>query len=106
MAWSLFIHDDLPPLPGRSASAPLGHPLVDGQVHGGIPPLPPIEAERIDRQGKVAKVVRHAADQVPGSRRRMLRDRALLVEVADSSDEVLELLSELKALGVDVERKG
>jgi hypothetical protein len=105
MAWSVLTHGDLPPLPGRPLSAPLDHRLADGHVPS-APPLPPIEAERIARQREIARVARHAAERVQDRRRRqMLADRALLVEVADSSDRVLELLAELEGLGVKVERR-
>jgi hypothetical protein len=102
--WSIFSHDDLPPAPGRRAAPPTGQ-FPDGQVPR-APELPPIEAERISRQREIARVVRHIAERVEDRRRRqMLTDRALLVEVADSSDRVLELLAELEGLGVKVERR-
>ena len=103
--WSIFTHADLPPLSGRPPSAPLREPLPDGLVPG-VPPLPTIEAERIDRQRKVAARIRGVLGQVDGNQRRqMLADRALLIETADSADEVLVLLDEVERLGVKVRRR-
>ncbi|MEK6271475.1 MAG: hypothetical protein AABM42_02355 [Actinomycetota bacterium] len=102
--WSIFTHADLPPLPGHRPGPPAGR-FPDGQVPR-APELPPIEAERIRRQGKVARAVRHAADRVPDRRRRqMLTNRALLIEVAGSADEVVELLDEVRRLGVRIRRR-
>jgi hypothetical protein len=101
--WSILTHDDLPPAPGQRPSPPAGQ-FPDGTVPG-APPIAPIEAERIARQHDIAHVVRSAAAQVADrQRRRMLFDRALLVEFAESADDVVVLLAELRALGVNVRR--
>jgi hypothetical protein len=103
--WSISTHDDLPPLPGRRSSSPLAHRLPGGQVPS-APPISPIDSERIARQGAIARTIRQVLPDLPSRRRqRMLADRALLIEVADSADEVLELLDEVEQLGVKVGRK-
>jgi Rad3-related DNA helicase len=57
------------------------------------------EAERIERQRAAARAIRGAASQVDGRRRRMLADRAFLIEIASDADAVLDLLREVEALG-------
>ena len=64
------------------------------------------EDDRIGRQHEIARSVRRAVEPLRGSRRwRMVRDRALLLETAKSSDEARELFSEIRALGVEIEGK-
>jgi hypothetical protein len=57
------------------------------------------------RQRELAGAIRTAAAELHGDRRRAVLDRTLLIEVADSTDEVLELLGEIVKLGVEVERR-
>jgi hypothetical protein len=69
------------------------------------PRLSSFDVERIERQRAVATAIRGAIERMTDRRRwRMLADRALLVEVADHVDEVLELLDEVRSLGVEIER--
>ena len=64
------------------------------------------ENDRIGRQHEIARTVRNAIEPLRGSRRwQMLRDRALLLETAESADEARELFSELRELGVEIEGK-
>jgi hypothetical protein len=61
------------------------------------------EAKRVERQRGVARVIRGAAQRADGPRKQKLRDCALLIEITDSVDEVLELIGEVKDLGVRLE---
>ena len=103
-SWSIFTHGDLPSARGRVASVPLARRLTNGLVPS-APLVSPREAERIARQRSIAAAVREVAEQVDGSHRRLIRDRAFLIEVANAADQVLELLAELAALGLHVDRE-
>ena len=61
------------------------------------------EAKRVQRQGGLARVIRGVAERADGPRRQRLRDRALLIEVADREEDVLPLIDEVRALGVRLE---
>jgi hypothetical protein len=61
--------------------------------------------DRIERQAQLARAIRSAAAQAKGERKLMLVDRALLIELATSVDEVLVLLEEVEALGMEIERR-
>jgi len=64
-----------------------------------------MNAERIERQRAIAWAIRGVLKQVQDAEcRQMLADRALLIEVADSPDDVLKLLGEVAALGMQIER--
>jgi len=63
------------------------------------------EARRTERQRGLARVIRGAADRVKGWRKQKLRDRALLIELADHEDEVIALVDEVRGLGVRIEVK-
>ncbi|MGH2964770.1 MAG: hypothetical protein ACRDMH_05240 [Solirubrobacterales bacterium] len=104
--WSILTHGDLPPAPGRAPSPPdPDGPFPDGIVPS-APPLSKFDTERIERQRAVASAIRGAIERMTDRPRwKMLRDRALLIEVADHVDEVLELLDEVRDLGVEIERQ-
>ena len=100
--WSIFSHDDLPPTPERTPSPPAGS-FPTGLVPS-APPISPREVERIERQRAIAQAIRGGVGQVDGdAHRRMLTNRALLIEVGDERD-VLPLLEEVEALGLQIER--
>ena len=61
--------------------------------------------DRIERQAQLARAIHSAAAQTEGERKLMLGDRALLIELTTSVDEVLVLLEEVEALGVRIERR-
>lgn len=63
------------------------------------------EAARIERQQGLARVIRGAAARVEGRRQQQLRDRALLIELAGSAEDVIVLVDEVRALGVRLEVK-
>jgi hypothetical protein len=97
-AWSIFTHDDLPPLSGDSVPSPLPEPLPEGEVsiRPGEEPSD-FDVRRIERQGSVAKSLRGAAEREAVQwRRRRLCDYALLIEVAESADDALVLLGEVE----------
>jgi hypothetical protein len=76
-----------------------------GCYHGSFTPEEN-EAKRIERQAEVAHAVRAAAVVAdPDDRCRKILDRALLIEVADTADEVLILIDEVRRLGVRLEAK-
>jgi hypothetical protein len=58
------------------------------------------EAERIETQRGLARVVRGVAERAGGRREQQLRDRALLIEVADRDEDVTALIDQVRALGV------
>jgi hypothetical protein len=67
--------------------------------HAAIPLDEAEIAERIGYQREIATAIRSADDTG------RFADRALLIETANSADEVIRLLDELSALGVVIERQ-
>jgi hypothetical protein len=65
--------------------------------------VPDGDSQRIARQGAIARAIRGAIENIDGPNRQKLADRALLIEVADSTDQVLELLDEVERLGVKLQ---
>jgi hypothetical protein len=53
----------------------------------------------------LAQAIRSAARAADGKRKQMLFDRAVLIVLAESVDEVLMLLDEVERLGVQVRRR-
>jgi hypothetical protein len=59
------------------------------------------EAERVETQHGLAKVIRGVAERVEGCReRQLLRDRAGLIEVAERDEDAIALVDQVRALGV------
>ena len=105
--WSVFTHDDLPPLLGEPVPPPLAKPLPGAEVSRRPGErIGDYDSRCLERQAKVsARAIRFAATRVGGERRQMLVDRALLIEVTGPVSEVVELLQEVEALGVRIERR-
>jgi hypothetical protein len=59
----------------------------------------------VELQHGLATVIRGAAERADGRRQQQLRDRGLLVEVADHEQDVISLIDEVRALGVRLEVK-
>jgi hypothetical protein len=93
---------------GRSPahwSERLGRPVCWRCYHCSFTDAELAEARRFERQRGLAQVIRGVAERAKGRRRQMLRDRAVLIELAEHEDEVIELVDEVRALGVRLEVK-
>ena len=57
----------------------------------------------LDSRRAIAQAIRVGIDDVPARVRTSLRDRALLIELAETAAAVRELLVEVEAIGLSVE---
>jgi hypothetical protein len=81
-------------------SVPLGSLVCARCFFGSFTAAEESELERGDRQREIAQAIRGSLDRVDEGRHQALHDRALLIEVASSADEVRELVREVEQLGI------
>ena len=90
---------------GVAFSHRLREPVCWRCLHCSLSATELAEAKRIEHQRGLARVIRGAAERAAGRRQQPLRDRALLIEVADSAEDVITLIDEVRDLGVRLEIK-
>ncbi len=76
---------------------------IEAEFGPGSAELRPELVATREQRWEIAREIRRAAEPIEGSRRgRALRDRALLIELEDSTNGAAELLAECEVIGLEV----